>query len=208
MDVAALKAQRQVGRSSKKSSKAKQKKKRYKRLSQSAGQPTGPRNAAGSSSRARRRQIDRIEDASAVENGACTKKCISFTVGALHTIDACLGLACVVYGGMAHVVNVTAILIIYGLVLIIGAVAGGIGYYSGGCNKRGLTASSIAGLLICLADIAAFVFVIISWGSFITFLKENAEALLLTDASISTISSLRILFAIIFIVLAVLEVSR
>jgi len=135
-------------------------------------------------------------------------KCTSYTLGALHTIDAGLGLACMVYGGMVHVINVTAITVTYGLVLFIGSVAGAIGYYSEGCNKRGLTASAIAGLLVCLADIAAFVFVIVSWGSFTAFLKENADALLLTDSSISTISSLQILFAVIFIVLAGSEGSR
>jgi hypothetical protein len=113
-----------------------------------------------------------------------------------------------VYGGMVHVVNVTAIAVTYGLVLFIGSIAGAVGYYSEGCNKRGLTASAIAGLLVCLADIAAFVFVIVSWGSFTAFLKDNAEALLLTDSSINTISSLQILFAVIFIVLAGLEGAR
>eukprot|EP00577_Skeletonema_sp_RCC1716_P020282 CAMPEP_0113404992 /NCGR_PEP_ID=MMETSP0013_2-20120614/18702_1 /TAXON_ID=2843 ORGANISM="Skeletonema costatum, Strain 1716" /NCGR_SAMPLE_ID=MMETSP0013_2 /ASSEMBLY_ACC=CAM_ASM_000158 /LENGTH=318 /DNA_ID=CAMNT_0000290665 /DNA_START=23 /DNA_END=979 /DNA_ORIENTATION=+ /assembly_acc=CAM_ASM_000158 len=211
MDAATLKAQRQIGSApSTKSSKSKRnKKRRSKKSSQSAGQPSGPGNTAASLERSRRRQSDRFGDASSRESGADTKgKCTSRTLGALHTIDAGLGLACIVYGGMAHVVSVTALSVTYGLVLFIGAIAGAIGYYSEGCNKRGLTASAIAGLLTCLADIAAFVFVIISWGSFTTFLKENAEALLLTDASISTISSLQVLFAVIFIVLAGLEGSR
>jgi hypothetical protein len=135
-------------------------------------------------------------------------KCTSCTLGAIHLIDAGLGLACIVYGGMAHVVNVTAVAVTYGLVLFIGAISGAIGYYSDGCNRRGLTASAVAGLLLCLADIAAFVFVIISWGTFIQFLKDNAEALLLTDASISSIQGLQVLFAVIFIILAGIEGSR
>lgn len=210
MDAATLKAQRQVGSiPTAKSSKSKRKKKRSNRPSQSAGQSSGPGNTAASLERSRRRQSDRFGEASSRESVAGMKgTCTSCTLGALHIIDAGLGLACMVYGGMAHVVDVTAVSVTYGLVLFIGAISGAIGYYSGGCNKRGLTASAIAGLLTCLADIAAFVFVIISWGSFITFLKDNAEALLLTVASINTISSLQILFAVIFIVLAGLEGSR
>lgn len=207
MDAATLKAQRQVG--SAKAAKSKRKKKRSNKSSQSAGQSSGPGNTAASLERSRRRQSDRFGDSSARENGADRKgKCTSCTLGALHTIDAGVGLACMVYGGMAHVVSVTAISVTYGLVLFIGCVAGVIGYYSEGCNKRGLTASAIAGLLTCLADIAAFVYVIVSWDSFITFLKDNKEALLLTDSSINTISSLKILFAVIFVVLSLLEGIR
>ena len=208
MDAATLKAQRQVG--SAKSSKSKRKKKRSNRSSQSAGQSSGPGNTAASLERSRRRQSDRFGDSSSRETGADNMKgkCTSCTLGALHTIDAGLGLACIVYGGMAHVAIVTAISVTYGVVLFIGSIAGGIGYYSEGCNKRGLTASAIAGLLICLADIAALVYVIVSWGSFITFLKDNAEALLLTDSSINAISSLRILFAVIFVILSLLEGTR
>ncbi|KAL7434798.1 hypothetical protein ACHAXM_004266 [Skeletonema potamos] len=210
MNAATLKAQRQVGSTpTAKSSKSKRKKKRSNMPSQSAGQSSGPGNTAASLERSRRRQSDRFGEASSRESGAGVKgTCTSCTLGALHITDTGLGLACMVYGGMTHVVNVTAVAVSYGLVLFIGAISGAIGYYSGGCNKRGLTASAIAGLLTCLADIAAFVFVIISWGSFITFLKDNAEALLLTDASINTISSLQILFAVTFIVLAGLEGSR
>ena len=205
---ATLKAQRKVG-TVPSPSKSKRKKKRSNRSAQSAGQSSGPGNTTASLERSRRRQSDRFGDASSGAGGAGMKgKCTSCTLGALHIIDASLGLACMVYGGMAHVVTVTAIAVTYGLVLFIGAIAGAIGTYSGGCNRRGLTASAIAGLLACLADIAAFVFVIISWGSFTTFLKENAEALLLTDASINTISSLQVLFAVMFIVLAGLEGSR
>ena len=206
MDAATYKAQRQVGDS--KSSRSKRKKKRSNKSSQSAGQSSGPGNTAYSLERSRRRQSDR-GDASSRESGAGMKgKCTSCTLGAIHIIDAGLGLACIVYGGMAHVVNVTAVAVTYGLVLLIGAVSGVIGYYSDGCNRRGLTASAVAGLLLCLADIAAFVFVIISWGTFIQFLKDNAEALLLTDASISSIQGLQVLFAVIFIILAGIEGSR
>lgn len=206
MDAATYKAQRKVGDT--KSSRSKRKKKRSNKSSQSAGQSSGPGNTASSLERSRRRQSDR-GDASSRESGAGMKgKCTSCTLGAIHLIDAGLGLACIVYGGMAHVVNVTAVAVTYGLVLLIGAVSGAIGYYSDGCNRRGLTASAVAGLLLCLADIAAFVFVIISWGTFIQFLKDNAEALLLTDASISSIQGLQVLFAVIFIILAGIEGSR
>lgn len=206
MDAATYKAQRQVGDT--KSSRSKRKKKRSNKSSQSAGQSSGPGNTASSLERSRRRQSDR-GDASSRESGAGMKgKCTSCTLGAIHLIDAGLGLACIVYGGMAHVVNVTAVAVTYGLVLLIGAISGAIGYYSDGCNRRGLTASAVAGLLLCLADIAAFVFVIISWGTFIQFLKDNAEALLLTDASISSIQGLQVLFAVIFIILAGIEGSR
>ncbi len=207
MDAATLKAHRQVGNA--KSAKSKRKKKRSNKSSQSAGQSSGPGNTAASLERSRRRQSDRFGDSSARENGADTKgKCTSCTLGALHTIDAGVGLACIVYGGMAHVASVTAISITYGIVLFMGSISGGIGYYSEGCNKRGLTASAIAGLLTCLADIAAFVYVLVSWDSFITFLKDNKEALLLKDSSINIINSLKILFAVIFVILSVLEGIR
>ena len=207
MDATTIKAQRQLGGvSAAKSTKSKRKKKRS--PLQSAGQSSGPGDGAESLEKSKRRQSYRgdVSSSDAGTEGKCT--CTSFTLGALHLIDAGLGLACMAYGGMVHVVNVTAVAVAYGMVLFIGAVSGAMGYFFGCCDRRGLTGSAVAGLLACLADIAAFVFVILSWGTFIQFLKDNSEALLLTDSAISCIQSLQILFAVIFIVLAGLEGSR
>jgi len=119
-----------------------------------------------------------------------------------------LGLALLVYGGMVHVTAVTAAAISYGLVLFLGAVAGAIGYFWGGCNRRGLRGSAIAGFLTSLLDICAFVAVIASWHSFIKFLNDNHEALMLSTDAVKSIEGLKVLFAVLFILLSGLEAHR
>jgi len=129
-------------------------------------------------------------------------------------MDIGLGVACVLYGGMVHVVSVTAISISYGLVLVLGSIAGTIGYCSsGGASRRttsspGLMASGCAGFIASLMNVAAFVAIMSSWNPFIEFLNDNEEALLLTESSIDTIQGLEVPLAIIFIVLACLEMYR
>lgn len=109
---------------------------------------------------------------------------------------------------MVNVVQVTALAISYGLVLFLGAVGGAIGYYSGACNRRGLWASAIAGIVTCILDIAAFIAIFAGWDSFIQFLNDNDDALMLSEGSVNTINGMKILFAVIFIVLAGFEGHR
>ena len=217
--------------------KARKKKKRSasSRSSQNAGQPTGPsrggsaaseyssRSKASSgrsvprgdverrqSSKSRSRVGDADDDVGESSSTPLGTKIASYTVGALHGIDIGLGIALVAYGAMiGSVTSAMAICITYGLILALGAIAGTMGYYSGACNRRrGLQASAIAGFITCLIDIAAFIAILASWTSFIAFLKDNHEALMLTEDSVKTIEGLKILFAVIFILLAGLEVHR
>lgn len=209
-------AKRQIAGGSKATSKSSSKSKSRKKKraapkeTQNAGQPTGVPRASSVSNRSKSRTaIDRGDDTSRAsgEPGVGTK-CASYTVGALHAVDVGLGVALVVYGAMVHVTSVTAAAIAYGLLLLLGGVAGTIGYYSGACNRRGLRASAVAGFVTMLLDIAAFIAVIAGWDSFISFLNDNSEALMLSSDSIDTIEGLKILFAVIFIVLAGLEGHR
>ena len=163
--------------------------------------------------RRRRNSLDRgaseTESSSAAASGFCTS-CI---LGALHIMDIGIGIACIVYGGMVHVVSVMATSISYGLLLVLGSVAGAIGYISSGGSKTstrslGLVISAIAGFLASLMDVAALVTIFLTWDSFIDFLKDNQEDLLLTEDSIETINGLEIPLAIIFFVLACLEIYR
>lgn len=197
---------------------------------QSSGQSTGPspenslaasersksRSAVGSRSRGgeSRTKTRRSSSNGGEPSGESSSssswgtKCASYTVGALHGIDTGLGIALIVYGAMVHVPSVVGASIAYGLLLALGALAGAIGYYSGACNRRGLRASAIAGFILCLVDIALFVAILASWDTFITFLTDNQEALMLSEGAVSTINGLKILFAVIFISLAGLEVHR
>jgi hypothetical protein len=144
------------------------------------------------------------------EAESSTASSTSCALGALHVMDVGLGVACIVYGGMVHVVSVMATCISYGLLLVLGSLAGAIGYCSGGRSKRspGLTVSAMAGFIISLMNVAAFVAILVSWDPFIDFLKDNQEALLLTEDSIKKIQVLKIPLVIIFIVLACLEMYR
>ena len=208
-------AKRQIAGGSKATSKSSSKSKSRKKKraapkeTQNAGQPTGVPRAMSNRSKSRT-AIDRGDDTSRASGGepGVGTKCASYTVGALHAVDVGLGVALIVYGAMVHVTSVTAAAIAYGLLLLLGGVAGTIGYYSGACNRRGLRASAVAGFVTMLLDIAAFIAVIAAWDSFISFLNDNSEALMLSSDSINTIEGLKILFAVIFIVLAGLEGHR
>ncbi len=216
MDPLYSKAQRQVGgksktsaTSSKTSSKRSKKKKRAPKM-QTAGQPSGTPLASASvaSGRSRaQRQVDRGSEPSGDGDSGVGKWSLR-AMGTLHVVDALLGLACISYGAIIHVTEVTATSVCYGLVLTIGALCGGIGYWAKTGKMRGLQASAMAGLFAAFLDVAGFVFTLVSWDSFITFVKDNAGDLLLNDSSIVIIDSLKIFFAIIFIVLACFEVFR
>lgn len=213
------KAKRQISSSTVSKGKSRKKAARQQRraslTSQSSGQASGVSTSEQRPRRPRsKRAVDReVEERSqprsaAAESSPKGSKLASYTVGALHGTDFGLGLALVVYGAMVHVTSVTAAATAYGLVLLLGAMSGAIGYYSGACNRRGLRASAVAGFLTCLLDIAAFIAVLASWDTFIQFLNDNHEALMLTEDSVKTIQGLKILFAIIFLVLAGLEMHR
>ena len=228
MDPLSSKAKRQMASStSKASSKGSSRKARGKKSkrsggkSQNAGQPSGP-----ASGRSKQRSSARVEeeDEEEVHTRSRTKrsksggdetymagigtKIAGYTVGALHTIDIGLGISLLVYGAMVHVPSVTGAAISYGLLLFLGAVAGAIGYYSGACNRRGLVISSIAGGLACLVDMCLFIAAVAAWDSFIKFLKDNHDDLMLSEGDVDTINGLKILFAVIFILLAGLEGHR
>lgn len=216
------KAQRQVGGSSSKSKaaskgsarKSSSKKKKTKKTpkSQNAGQPSGPAVSSSQRSKARSRSaVDNGGEESGSGEGVGSvegTKANTYAVGATHVIDIGLGSALLIYGGMVHVGSVTAACVCYGLLLFLGAIAGAIGYYSGSCNRRGIVVSAVAGILACLLDIGAFIGVLFGWSGFISFLNDNHEALMLSEDSVKTIEGLKVLFVIIFIVLAALEVHR
>ena len=220
MDPLHSKAQRQIDAASAKSkgssSRKSKRKKRSTNQSQNAGQPSGPSRSVSTSERSRSRAaVHPADEEAAVPSSRSSSggpsrgaQCASYTVGALHAIDIGLGLALVVYGAMVHVSSVTAAAVCYGLLLLLGGAAGAIGYYSEGCNRRGLRGSAIAGFLAMLLDIGAFIAIIVGWDSFVEFLNDNHEALLLTKDAVKTIDGLKILFAVIFLVLAGLEGHR
>lgn len=216
MDPVSSRAQRQMAASSSKSKSSKSttkksKKKKRATKSQNAGQPSGPAVSTSERSRSRTAVADEGESgARRSETGGSDvgKSAAAYAVGAMHGIDMGLGLALIIYGATVHVASITGWSIFYGLVLLLGAVAGAIGYYVGACNVRGIMVSAVAGFLTCLLDIVAFIAILVGWNSFIAFLNDNLEALMLTEDSVKTIDGLKFLFVIIFIVLGVLEMYR
>ncbi|KAL7553701.1 hypothetical protein ACHAWF_017025 [Thalassiosira exigua] len=207
------KAQRQIkGNSSKskgsKRSKASRKKRSAK--TQDAGQSSGPGESAKTKERSRSRSAVEAEEETqrTGSNSGAGTNCASYTVGAVHGIDMGLGLALLVYGGMVHVPQVTGAVVAYGLLLLLGGIAGAVGYYTQACNKRGIMVSSVMGGLTSVLDIIVFILIFMSWDAFIQFLTDNSEALMLSEAAVTSIKGLKILFAIIFIVLAGLEAHR
>ena len=223
MDISSLKTQREMGRSSKTPSGSmgsakKGRKKTRAPETQSAGQPSGTslqpsvestrsKRSALVSESARSRRTVESEDGESVTGAGAGTKVAWCTVGVLHAIDIGLGVSLVVYGGLVHATAVTAAAISYGLVLLLGALLGAIGYFSA-CGRRGLRAGAIAGFLICIMDIGTFVAILVSWDSFIGFLNENYEHLMLSEDSVEMIEGLKIPLAVIFVVLACLEVLR
>jgi hypothetical protein len=224
MDISSLKAQREM-RSSKTASGSmgsakKGRKKTRAPETQSAGQPSGRSlQPSGESLRSKRsalvsepeparsRRTVESEDGESVTGAGAGTKVARCTVGLLHAMDIGLGVSLIVYGGLVHATAVTAAAISYGLVLLLGALAGAIGYFSA-CGRRGLRASAIAGFLTCILDIGTFVAILVSWDSFIGFLNENYEHLMLSEDSVEMIQGLKIPLAVIFVVLASLEVLR
>mmetsp|Transcript_13991 Transcript_13991/g.30374 ORF Transcript_13991/g.30374 Transcript_13991/m.30374 type:complete len:219 (+) Transcript_13991:136-792(+) len=209
--------QRQGGDSpAKEKAKEAQKQKKNKRSprKQNPGQPSGPDGSVSTSEQSKAGNAVNGDEETPRANArdqakpAKVSKAASYTVRALHAIDIGLGLALIIYGGTISVAQVTAASVCYGLVLFLGAVAGTVGICPGACNRRGLLVSAVAGLFACLLDLAAFILVLVSWDTFIKFLHENRSELNLSKDSVNTIDGLKILFMIIFIVLAILEGYR
>lgn len=177
---------------------------------QGAGQPSGGplSRSARTSERAKSRSAIERGDGETIAVAAAGINIASCTVGLLHAIDVGLGVALVIYGGLVHVTAVMAVTISYGLVLLLGALAGAIGYFSGACSRRCLRASATAAFLTSILDIGAFIAILVSWDSFVGFLDENYEHLMLSEDSVKVIQGLKIPLAVIFAVLAGLEVLR
>jgi hypothetical protein len=131
-------------------------------------------------------------------------------LGTMLALDIAIGTSCVVYGALVNnLTPVMATLISYGSVLILGAFAGAVGLYTvGACSRRSLQASAVFGFLVTLLDLGALITTLLLWDSFIVFLNENYDHLLLSEDSITTIQGLKILFVVIFGVLALLEFIR
>jgi hypothetical protein len=130
-------------------------------------------------------------------------------LGTMLALDIAIGTSCVVYGALVNnLIPVMATLISYGSVLILGAFAGAVGLYTCACSRKGLQASAVFGFLVTLLDIGALITTLLLWDSFIVFLNENYDHLLLSEDSMTTIQGLKILFVVIFGVLALLEFIR
>ena len=179
MDPLYAKAQGKVGGSSSKmsSKKSSKKKKRSSRgpsssqhsgkISPGAGEPT---------SESARVLSSRNATSDAPRSGSVSGS--SFAVAAvlmnaMHLIDAGLGVACIVYGSMAHEIDVQAVAIALGIVLVLGSLCGVVGYCSRSCNRAGLVGSILIGIVACLAYLGAFVWVLVSWTSFVSFFDAD-----------------------------------
>lgn len=129
-------------------------------------------------------------------------------LGTMLAIDIAIGTSCVVYGALVRLTPVMAAMISYGSVLILGALAGVLGVYTGSCSQRGLQASAMVGFLITLLDIGALITTLLLWDTFIVFLNENYDHLLLSEDSITRIQGMKVPLVVIFAVLALLEFIR
>lgn len=189
--------------------------------SQSAGQPSGgssrplsgellERYSAPSDPARSRRTVERGDSESSVTASGTVVDCSYAAAGFVHALDIGLGVTSVVYGGLVHVTAVMAATISYGLVLLLGALAGIIGYFSGSCSRSGLGVSAISGLLAGILNAGIFIAILVpaSWELFVGFLNENYEHLLLSEDSVKTIQGLKIPLVVISAVLAGLEVLR
>jgi len=96
-------------------------------------------------------------------------------MNATHLVDAGLGVACIVYGSMEHDIEVQAVAIAFGIILVLGSLCGVVGYCSRSCNRAGLVGSIVIGIIACLAYIGAFVWVLVSWTSFVSFFDADEK---------------------------------
>lgn len=129
-------------------------------------------------------------------------------LGTMLGLDIAIGTSCVVYGALVQLTPVMATMISYGSVLVLGAFAGALGVYTGSCSQRGLQASAMVGFLVTLLDIGALITTLLLWDTFIVFLNENYDQLLLSEDSITRIQGMKIPLVVIFAALALLEFIR
>lgn len=127
---------------------------------------------------------------------------ILWSVGIL---DFGLGMSFIVYGALVHdVVTVMAVAVTYGILLLFGSIAGA---FSSG-NRMCYLTSAIVGFLTFLLDIGALIAILVSWETLIVFLNINHEHLMLSESLVKSMQSHKVLIAVIFAVLAVLELVR
>ena len=145
-----------------------------------------------------------VAESSTPTHGGIWKTTVLWSIG---VIDFGLGVSCIVYGALVHdVIPVMAVSISYGILLLLGSIAGAVGYFTS--NRMCYLTSAIFGFLTVLLDIVALIAILISWTTLIVFLNTNHENLMLSEDLVDTIQSQKVLIAIIFAVLAVLELVR
>jgi hypothetical protein len=115
----------------------------------------------------------------------------------------------IVYGALVHdvIIAVVAVLISYGILLLLGFITGAVGYFTSS-NRMCCYLSAIIGFLTFLVDIGAFIAILISWETLIVFLNTNHDHLMLSEDLVQSIQSQKVLIAVIFAVLAVLELVK
>lgn len=154
--------------------------------------------------------VDQGNDVASVTQGSIKtdRSLETIALGTMLALDIAIGTSCVVYGALVHLTPVMATMISYGSVLILGAFTGALGVYTGSCSQRGLQVSAMVGFLVTLLDIGALITTLLLWDTFIVFLNENYDHLLLSEYSVMRIQGMKILFVVIFAVLALLEFIR
>ncbi|KAL3804387.1 hypothetical protein HJC23_011315 [Cyclotella cryptica] len=182
MDPLYAKAQGKVGGSSSKSSKKSSRKKKASSRSQSSSKHSVPLlSGAGEPTSESARVLSSRNGAADASRGGSDSgssfAAAAILMNAMHLLDAGLGIACMIYGSMAHEIQVQAVAISLGVVLVLGSLCGALGYCSRSCNRAGLAGSVLLGLLTCLAYIGAFVWVLVSWNSFVSFFDADEEVI-------------------------------
>ena len=124
-------------------------------------------------------------------------------------LDVGLGMSVIVYGALVHdvIITVMAVLISYGILLLLGSITGAVGYFMSS-NRMCCYLSAIIGFLTFLVDIGALIAILISWETLIVFLNTNHDHLMLSEDLVQSIQSQKVLIAVIFAVLAVLELVK
>lgn len=124
-------------------------------------------------------------------------------------LDLILGIAASVYGGLVSgAVIEAATVLAYGWVLILSSVVGLSAFASTCCERCGFCLSAFFALIIMVAEVGFGVAMMADTDGFIQFLRDNEDALYLTDETIDFVEDNIMLFCIIFWVLAFLEFCR
>jgi hypothetical protein len=124
-------------------------------------------------------------------------------------LDFGLGMSFIVYGALVHdVIAVMAILLSYGMLLLLGSITGAVGYLTSSKRTCWYLTSAIIAFLTFLVDIGVFIAILISWETLIVFLNTNHDHLMVSESLVQSIQSQKVLIAVIFAVLAVLELVK